>query len=53
MRIRIRTYVVTLKHDAGLMDIALGARNKGVAKDMIMAAEHCPARAIKKIRWAK
>ena len=50
---RIRIYIVTVKHDEGLMDIALGARNKEVARDIVMAAEHCPVKAIKKIRWAK
>jgi ferredoxin len=53
MRIKVRTYILTIKHDGGILDIATAASSKEAAASMVMAFEHCPRRAIKKIRWAK
>ena len=53
MSIRIRTYICTVKHDDGVLDIAVGASSKEVACTMIMNFEHCPRRAIKAVRWAR
>jgi len=49
----IRTYICTVSHDAGIIDIAVAARNKEVACTLIMNFEHCPRRAIKAVRWAR
>ena len=51
--IRIRTYVLTLKHDAGIIDIATAASSKEAAINIIMKAELCPRRAIKCVRWRR
>jgi ferredoxin len=51
--IRIRLYVATVQHDAGTVRIAVPARNKKVAHNLIMAAEHCPSRAITETKKVK
>jgi ferredoxin len=47
--VKIRLYVATVQHDKGTVKIAVPARNKKIARELIMAAEHCPSRAIKEI----
>ena len=45
---RLFSYVLTLKHDAGFVRIRTVARNKGTAISMVMQAERCPRTAIVK-----
>jgi hypothetical protein len=47
--IRIKQYRVFLTHDKGRAVIRVPARNKKVARDLIMKAEGCPARAIQSV----
>jgi hypothetical protein len=49
MTIHLKTFIITVQHDWGQLDIALVARNKTVAKKIVMQAEGCPASAIKKV----
>jgi flavoprotein len=46
---KIKIYIATVQHDQGIIKIAVPARNKKVARELIMAAEHCPSRAIKEV----
>lgn len=46
MNIRQRLYRVTVKHDLGDVSILIYAQSKKVAKQQVLSAEGCPARAI-------
>lgn len=43
-------YIVTVRSDAGAVRLQVTARNKKVAGEMVMAAEHCPPCAIESIK---
>lgn len=48
-----RQYVATVQHDEGFIRIRTAARNKKVARDLIMKFEGCPARAIKSVECVR
>ena len=46
----MKTYKLTLKHDNGTVNLIVKAENEEAAKQIVMKAEGCPARAITKIK---
>lgn len=48
---KIHQFIVTVKHDNGTVRIKTAARNAETAKQLVMAAEHCPPSAIRRVRY--
>jgi ferredoxin len=46
----ISRYLVTVKHDAGTVNLHINATDEARATEMIMSIENCPRRAIKSVR---
>lgn len=43
-------YILTTRHDKGVIDIHIRATSEAAARDQVMIAEKCPMRAIYRIR---
>lgn len=42
----MKTYIATIAHDRGIIQLEVTAKSKARAAAMVMAAEHCPSYAI-------
>ena len=49
MNFNTKSYIVHVRHDNGEFLFLVGARNKEVAREMVMAFERCPRRAIRQV----